>query len=234
MRKIEVCLSTELIHLYDLKGKIVVVVDILRATSTMVTGFAHHVEKLIPVTYVEECKALQAKGCIGAGERGGQVVESMDMGNSPYAFMDENLKGKTIAMTTTNGTLAIQKSLSADKILIGAFLNIQSLANYLKEKPNDVLIFCAGWKGKFNLEDSLFAGNLIELLKDTHYCVDDAALATKSMYSDSKGDITTYLANCAHVQRLSKLNIEKDIEFCFQKDKFQVIPVYDEGKLVAL
>jgi len=231
---IEVCLSPRLIELYELKGKTVVVVDILRATSSMVTGMAHYVKEIIPVTTVEKCFELQKKGCIAAGERNGQVVDGMDMGNSPFSYMDKNLESKTIAMTTTNGTVAIEKSTSAKQILIGAFLNIQCLADYLKEYKNDVLVFCAGWKGRVNLEDSLFAGNLIHLLEGSHTCQDDAALMARSMYTSAQHDISAYLADCAHAQRLGNLGIQKDIDFCFQKDKYQIIPHFKEGKLVTL
>ncbi len=234
MNKIEVCLSPALIDLYSLKGKIVVIVDILRATSSMVTGFAHSVEKIIPVTAVDKCLQLKAEGCIAAGERNGQIVEGMDMGNSPFSYMAETLKGKTVAMTTTNGTLAIEKAREATQILIGAFLNIQHLADHLKQSKQDILIFCAGWKGRVNMEDSLFAGNLIQLLTATHSIEDDSAHLALSMYQQAQGDIATYLAPCAHAQRLAKMNIQKDIDFCFQKDKYQVIPHFKEGKLVNL
>lgn len=233
MNKIEVCLSPELIHLFDLKGKIVVVVDILRATSSMVSGFASGVKEIIPVTKVEECKALQAKGYVGGGERNGQKVEGMDIGNSPFSYMDAEMVGKSIAMTTTNGTLAINKSKEADEILIGAFLNIQAVANYLQEAKKDIVVFCAGWKGRVNLEDSLFAGNLISLLKETHKCADDAALMTESMWEVAKDNVKGYLSQCAHAQRLKKLevDIDKDIDHCLERDLYQIVPYFRDGKI---
>ena len=147
MKNIAVCLTPELIHLFDLKGKTVVVVDILRATSCMVSGFANGIEKIKPVASLDECKELGKNGYLTAAERGGQKVEGFDMGNSPFSYMDPAIKGKKVAVTTTNGTLAISKSIGAEHILIGSFLNISRVAEEVRKLDKDVIIHCAGWKG---------------------------------------------------------------------------------------
>ena len=131
MNKIEVCLTPDLIHQYDLSGKIAVVVDIFRATSCMVSGMATGVKSIYPVAEVEECFALGKSGKIMAGERGGTRVEGFDMGNSPFEYMCEEVKDKEITVSTTNGTQAIMKSIGADHILIGAFLNLTALSTFL-------------------------------------------------------------------------------------------------------
>ena len=162
MRTIEVCLTPELIRQHNLKGKVVVVVDIFRATSCIVTGLANGVKSIRPVAEVEETMALGKQGYIMAGERGGQKVDGFDLGNSPYDYQDESLKGKKVAISTTNGSQAILKSQGASQILIGAFLNLESLTEYLLQLPQSIVIHCAGWKGTPNLEDTLFAGALID------------------------------------------------------------------------
>lgn len=233
-RKLDVCLTPELFHLYDHKDKVVVVTDILRATSCMTTAIAHQVKSITPVATVEECKALQDSGMIAAAERGGEKVKGFQLDNSPYSYMDPSLQGKEIAVTTTNGTLAITKSADAKKVVIASFLNISSVASYLRELDSDLLIFCAGWKGKFNLEDTLFAGALSDILADTHSAEDDAVLASSMLYNQIKDNLKDALKNSSHVQRLKRLNIEKDIAFCLTPDLYEAIPVLQGEKLVSL
>jgi 2-phosphosulfolactate phosphatase len=221
---IDICLTPELLHQYELEGKIVVVVDILRATSCMVTGLANGVEEIIPVSTLDECRALKALGYFTAAERNGAKAEGVDMGNSPFEYMEDRVKGQKVAVTTTNGTLAIHKSLMADEILIGAFLNIQAVADYLLTKSQDVLIVCAGWKGKFNLEDTLFAGALAILLKERFIYHGDVPLAAEAMYLNMSADLEGALQQTAHAQRLAKMEVTKDISFCSQLNEYTVIP----------
>lgn len=235
MRYADVCLSPELLHLYDVKGKVVVVVDILRATSCITTGMAHGVHRIIPVATLEECSRLRRdKGYIGAAERDGKKAEGFEIGNSPFSYMDENLTGKTIAVTTTNGTLAITRSREAEKVLIGSFLNRKALINYLIKQPYSVLILCAGWKGKMNLEDTLFAGALVEGLKE-HFDIEyDAALAAHSLFRNAKENLKTFISSCSHVRRLKNLNIDKDIDFCLQMDVYNTIPMLEGDALISM
>ncbi|MEQ9302757.1 MAG: 2-phosphosulfolactate phosphatase, partial [Marinoscillum sp.] len=158
MNQVEVCLTPDLIKQYTLEGKIVVVVDIFRATSCMVTGLAYGVKSIVPVATVDDCFEMGKKGLITAGERGGKKIDGFEIGNSPFDYMQEKFKGQTIAVTTTNGTKALLASLQAEEILIGAFLNLRAIANYISSSTKDVVIHCAGWKGTVNTEDTLFAG----------------------------------------------------------------------------
>jgi 2-phosphosulfolactate phosphatase len=166
MRTIDVCLSPDLMHLYQVQNHSVVIVDILRATSCMTTAFAYGIESIAPFAMLEECLAMKAKGYYTAGERDGKKVEGFDLGNSPFEYQQAHLKGHKIAYTTTNGTQAIVKSLGAKEVIIGSFLNLSAVAAHLSQSPYDVLVVCAGWKGKVNLEDTLFAGALVEKLKN--------------------------------------------------------------------
>jgi 2-phosphosulfolactate phosphatase len=231
---LDVCFSPELLHLFDLKGKAAVVVDVLRATSSMVTAFAHGVQEIVPVSTLEECKALKKKGYLTAAERDGLKAEGFDFGNSPFSYMSEVMAGQKLAITTTNGTHAIRLSLGADVVVVGAFLNITAVANYLKALDKDVVVVCAGWKGAFNLEDSLFAGALMEELQESFQADSDAALAAWRMHEIAKGDMLHYLSLSSHVRRLAKIQIVKDVEFCLQEDLYQVLPVWQQGRLVSL
>lgn len=228
MGKIEVCLSPELIHLYDLNNKTVVVVDIFRATSTMVTGLANQVQSITPVADLETCRNFRNQGYVIAGERDGLPAEGFELGNSPLSYLQNAYAGKKIAVTTTNGTLAIEKSRPGSKeILIGAFLNLQATANYLSDLENDVLIHCAGWKGRFNLEDSLYAGALVEALGKTHTYDCDSALGMMSLYQAAKDDLFAFISRASHAKRLQNHQMDADINFCLTLDKYDIV-----GKLV--
>ncbi len=232
MVQVEVCLSPDLLHLYPVDGKTVVVVDVLRASSCMTAGIGSGVASITPVATLEECRELQAQGYLGAAERGGRQAEGFDIGNSPFSFMDPKWQNRKIAMTTTNGTLAITKSKGAERVLIGSFLNISSVTNYLMEEPQDLLVLCAGWKGQFSLEDTLFAGGLVRKLSTVYRLADDSSLASERLYQSAEGNLFDFLANSSHFNRLKRLNVLKDIEFCLTPDQFNVIPILDQNELV--
>jgi len=234
MKSIDVCLSPDLIHLHDLKGKITVVVDILRASSCITAGIANGIEAIVPFASVEDCRKMKAKGYFTAGERGGKKIEDFDIGNSPFSYMEDYLKGERVAVTTTNGTQAIDKSRDSDEIIIGSFLNISAVANYLKSKPNDVIICCAGWQGRVNLEDTMFAGALGQKLESDYVFADDAILVAFSSYLKNKDNMLEVIENSSHAKRLRRFNVKRDIEFCLTFDEFEVVPVLKEGRIVAL
>ncbi len=234
MRSVDVCLTPELLHLYGVSGKTVVVIDILRATSCMVTAMAHGVKEIIPVIGVDECRKLQQSGCIGAGERDGKRLDGFEIGNSPFSYMEAEVKERTVAMTTTNGTLAIRRSRDAERILIGSFLNISAVVEVLKAQEHDVLLLCAGWKGKANLEDTLFAGAVVDLLKGDFNIEHDSALMAHVLYEQTKDDMMGFLQQSSHVRRLGRLDIQKDIDFCLQRDVYAEVPVLDGEVIVKL
>ncbi len=231
MRTIEVCLSPDLMHLYQVQGKTVVVVDILRATSCMTTAFAHGIKSITPFAKLEECKAMKEHHYVIAGERDGKKVDGFDLGNSPFEYMDEKLRGAKIAFTTTNGTQAIAKSEGAKEIIIGSFLNLSAVTDYLSEGENNILIVCAGWKGKVNLEDTIFAGAVVEIMKDHIQPDCDAPLAAQHLYNLAVHDLEGFLRHSSHVSRLAKLNIHEDIRFCLTPNQYAVIPIMKNGIL---
>ena len=235
MNQVEVCLTPELIDQFELKNKIVVAVDIFRATSCMVTGMAHGVKSIHPVGSVEECLDLGLKeGMITAGERGGKKLEEFTIGNSPYEYMRDEFEDKSIVVTTTNGTRTILASLEADQILIGAFLNLRAVANYLSTCRKDIVIHCAGWKGTVNIEDTLFAGALIEEIKASHKVMGDPSLMAHQLYRANAHDLMEIAKESSHAQRLATFGIGKDIEFCMNQSLYSVLPEFKNGKLIAI
>lgn len=229
---VDVCLSPDLIHLYAIDDRAVVVVDILRATSCMVTAFAHGAASVTPVAHLDECLAMKGRGFCTSGERDGEKVEGFDLGNSPYEYMNETVRGKNIAFTTTNGTQAIDKVRGAKNVIIGCFLNLRAVANYLRSQGGDVLILCSGWKGRINLEDTLYAGALIKALGGDYTLECDAPRMALSMYEHACNDLGGSLKDSSHVKRLNRLNIENDIKFCLELDRYDVVPVLRDGVLV--
>jgi 2-phosphosulfolactate phosphatase len=232
MRSIEVCFSPELIHLHEVTGKLVVVVDIFRATSTMVAALAHGVTEILPFADLEACRAMQSQGYLIAAERDGLTAPGFELGNSPVAYTGGAYSGRKLAMTTTNGTLAIEKSKGAAEILIGAFPNLQATVAYIQSLDLDVLIHCAGWKGRFNLEDSLYAGALVHSLGESHANREDGAIAMGSLFTQVGDNLPTYLSQAAHAKRLQNHGIEADIDFCLSFNLYnQVVGVSQKGEL---
>jgi 2-phosphosulfolactate phosphatase len=235
-RGAHVCLTPALLPLFKVEEYIVVVIDILRATSSICYGIENGAEAIIPVSQVEECSAYREKGLdyLLAAERDGKVVDGFDFGNSPFSYTAEKVAGKTIVLTTTNGTQALHLSRAAKKIVIGSFLNLTALSSWLKSQNENILLVCAGWKNNFNLEDTLFAGAVIDQLKPNGFELDDAALAANDLYQLGRHDINDYLQKTSHGERMRKLGIVKDIEFCLQIDITTAIPVLDGERLMKL
>lgn len=233
-KKIEVCLTPALLPLYEVESSIVVVIDIFRATSSICYGIENGAEAIIPVSQVEECVAYGGKGFLIAAERNGEVVEGFDFGNSPFSYTAEKVAGKTIVLTTTNGTHALHLSRKAKSIVVGSFLNLTSLSNWLRLQNENVLLVCAGWKNKFNLEDTIFAGAVVQQLKSDDFKLDDSAIAAEDLYTLAKDDLGAYMSKSSHSDRLKKLGIEEDIAFCLNVDITTAIPVLDGDRLVKL
>lgn len=213
------------------KGKVCVVIDVLRATSVIITALENGAERIFPFkdieTIQERCRNL--KNIIKCGERNALKIDGFDLGNSPLEFTKEKVFGKDIYMSTTNGTKAIENSLSADKILICSFLNIQSVVKRIVEYGKDCVIVCAGTNGKFSLDDTLCAGFIIkELQKYTEISIDDMLLALIRI-SESHKNIKDILKGSTHYSYLLSLGFEKDIEHIFSLNKYSIVPEYKNG-----
>lgn len=234
-KKVEVSLSPALYSSYYHNPECsVVIVDVFRATSAICTAFQHGVHEIIPVATIEEARAYKKQGYMVGAERNGEVVEGFDFGNSPFSYMDERIEGQTIVLTTTNGTKAISIAKEASEILIGSFLNLDSLVKSLVEGGNDVLIQCAGWKNRFNLEDTLFAGALVNKLSkyEGFDNLADSAIAAGHLYELASNDLFAFLSKSSHRKRLARLNLDEDIKYCLQESKYEVLPVFRDGVLV--
>lgn len=230
---LEVCLSPALLPSYALKGKTVVVTDVLRATSTMAVILQQGADCIVPVTTVEEARNLGKKGWLSAAERNGQKAEGFHYGNSPFDYLGHNLAGRQLVMTTTNGTRALAVATAGDHVLCGAFVNLQAVAAAVKALGKDCVVLCAGWKDNFNIEDSLFAGALAEALNPDFTLRCDAGLAVSGLWSIAKTDLFGYIRASSHFNRLERLHIEEDVRFCMQLNTQQAVPVLENDVLIA-
>jgi 2-phosphosulfolactate phosphatase len=236
-QSVEVCFSP---RLYKFKltreNFIVVIVDILRATTSICAAFDHGVEKIIPVAGVDEAKKYKQKGFIVACERDGKVLDFADVGNSPSDFQDDAFRGKTIAYSTTNGTKAIHLASDADHIVVGSFTNLTALSNWLKNQAKNVVVLCAAWKNLFNLEDSLFAGALSAklLTQDKFITHCDSVKASLDLWSVAKPDLSGYLSKSSHRNRLKHLVSDEDFLYTITPDSNTTIPVLQYGYLVDM
>ena len=228
-KPVEVCFSPVVFdRIFDPEA-IIVVSDILRASSAICTAFAYGVKEIIPVPDLEQAQWYKEQGYIVAAERDGHVLDFADFGNSPYYFMEEWLQGKTIAYSTTNGTNAIQRAGEAHQAFISSFLNLTSTCDYLKNQDRKVIVLCAGWKKRFSLEDAVHAGAIVEqLLEDERFETDcDSAHAAMDLWEKAKPDLYQYILKAAQKKRLAKLGLDDVIEYCHTPDQSNVVPVFD-------
>jgi 2-phosphosulfolactate phosphatase len=229
MKKIDVCFTPDQLALHSLKKKRVVVVDILRATSSITAGIAAGVPYIRTETNIEKCLSWKHDGYLVAGERNGRKLPGAQLGNSPFEFIKAAAFERPIAMTTTNGTIAIRKSEGAEEILIGSFLNLSMLSDYLANSlAQDILVVCSGWKGTFSMEDTLFAGALVYELQGVAMPTTDAANAALQLFVQQRESLHSALSQTAHAIRLGD-TVAEDIKLCATIDKHPVLPVVEQG-----
>lgn len=233
-KSVEVCFTPASFDCFRNPKAVVVVVDVLRATSAICTAFMNGVNKIIPVGTVEEAHAYKQKGYLVAAERDGIVLDFADFGNSPYNFTPERVKGKTIVYSTTNGTHAIQLASSCYKAVVGSFTNISAVSNWLVRQNLDVIVLCAGWKNRFSLEDTILAGAIVKkvLAHDGFITKCDSALAAMDLWSVAEPDLHTYIDKAAQRSRLRKNGLDDVIEYCHTPDLTDIVPIFSDGALV--
>lgn len=231
--RLEVCLSPALLHLFDVKNSIVVIIDVLRATSTICTALYNGAAKVIPVASVEECVSIgRLLNAITAGERDGKIADGLLHGNSPFEYPNEFIGGKVLVLTTTNGTKLLHMAKDAIQIVTGSFPNISAVCEYLIGQGQNVILGCAAWKDRVNMEDTLFAGAVVSRIK-THFEMNcDSALTAETLYNSAKADIFGYMKQASHFQRLAKYGLEEDIRYCLTNDGANVLPILRNGELV--
>ena len=233
-RSVEVCFSPGLFQDVLTTGDfIVVLVDILRATTTICTAVGNGVEAIIPVATHEEARQLKSEGFLVASEKDGVQLDFADFGNSAFSFTRDAIGGKTLVYCTTNGTRALHLAKNASSIVIGAFINISALTEWLAGQQKNVVVLCSGWKNKFCLEDALFAGALTERLQDTGLFRSDCDSANASMdlWNLAEVDVLGYIEKAAQRHRLQKLGLDDVIPYSFECDQVKAVPVFD-GKLI--
>jgi 2-phosphosulfolactate phosphatase len=235
MNIVEVCLLPELYPHRGTKGKhVAVIVDVLRATTTITVALQQGCKEVIPVTDLHDLQQYKQKGYITISERDGLQTAFADFGNSPLQLISNHIKDKTIAISTTNGTRAIAMVDEADKIFLGAFVNLSALAAKLKAGRHDVVIVCSGWKHRFSLEDTLFAGALCEkLTSDPCFSFnDDSTLASMDLWKTAKNHLQDYVSQVEHYKRLYALGMGESVPYCFQTDICTAVPVLEKGAIV--
>jgi 2-phosphosulfolactate phosphatase len=233
-RKLETCFSPALYKPDEHDKSIVVVIDILRASSAICTAFANGATAIIPVAGIAEAKDYKSRGYLVAAERDGFVLDFADFGNSPFNFTRERVEGKTIVYSTTNGTGIIKMASSSYCIVIGSFLNSVALTKWLIDQNKDVLLFCAGWKNRFNIEDTVCAGSIAEELMNSgsYSTICDSTLAAMDLWSLARLDLPGYIEKAAQRTRLRDKKLDDCIGFCLKTEYTDKIPVLKNGILV--
>ncbi len=229
-------LTPRLLDLYDVRNSVVVIIDVFRATSTIAAALYNGARRIIPVDSVEQCIAMGKNlNAITAGERDGKIIPGLQYGNSPAEYHREFIEDKTLVLTTTNGTKLLHMALAkgASEVITGSFPNLSSVYNFLAEANKNVILGCSGWKDRFNLEDTLFAGAVVSRLKE-HFTVHcDSSLMAESMYNLHKNDLFRFIQHTTHWHRLSGYGLEKDLEWCITEDIADVLPIYQNSELVV-
>jgi 2-phosphosulfolactate phosphatase len=217
----------------DLSQTTAVVFDVLRATTTMITGLEHGVNQFFPVETVEMARGRKAQDpdVLLAGERGGLPLEGFDLGNSPREFKE--LKGKSVVITTTNGTVALHRVRRAKKIYVGALINLDALAQVLAaEISTPILLVCAGTGEEFALEDAIAAGGLVDRLP--HDSLSDSALLVKSLYQRVSSDILSYLRSSRNGRALANIGKAEDVYECARVSISHTVAVMRGDTVVKL
>ena len=230
------CLSPALLHLYDLSNAVVVIIDVFRATSTIASALHNGAACVIPVDSVSKAVALSKNmGGIAAGERDGKIADGLEHGNSPLEYSRDFIEGKTLVLTTTNGTRLLQMAddNNADTIITGSFPNLEAVCTFLKAQNKNVVLGCAGWKDRYNLEDTLFAGAVIHHIKNNFTIHCDSSLTAEQMYENVNADLVGYAPKLTHYHRLvERFGLIEDIRFCLTENVANVLPLYKEGMLI--
>lgn len=220
-------------------GRAAVVIDVVRASTTIAIALHHGCAGIVPARTLREARAIALRlgdGALLAGERAAAKIVGADLGNSPAEYGRERVEGKTVVLTTTNGTRAFRAIEGARDVIACAFLNVSAAARWLRRSSLDVLIVCAGRNGQFCLEDAVGGGMLIDRLlrlSDRSLQLSDAARAAHLVYSANRGDLLEVLRGCEWGRDITRKGFGPDLEVCAQVDLTDVVPVMREGRLVA-
>ncbi|KEZ85341.1 2-phosphosulfolactate phosphatase [Clostridium sulfidigenes] len=233
---IDVVISAQHIKPEKFKDRIVVVIDVLRATSVMVTALNNGCDKIIPVKEIEEAIDIASKDknkYLLGGERGGIKIDKFDFSNSPLDYIEDIVKGKSLIMTTTNGTRAIKNSEEAERIFIGALINGRVVAEKLAKLNKDVTFVNAGTDGEFSMDDFITSGYIINCLRDimkNHCTLTDIAKTSEYVYINNPS-IISFVKDALHYKRMKDLRYNEDLRYCLSKDLINIVPEYKDGEI---
>lgn len=223
----------------ELRNKVIVIIDVLRASSTIVTALMNGAKGIIPVMDMGEAsrisQSVDSDNILLCGEKDGIKIEGYDLGNSPFEYDRKTVEGKTLIFNTTNGTKAIKKGVGSAELYVAAFLNLSTVVEKLKNEEKDIVLVCAGWRGRLGLEDLLLAGNIIYKLNDGNENTDlrDGSKVALGIYEKYQDNIEEVVLNSNHAARLKGLAGEDDINYCTKVDISTLLPVLKEGIITA-
>lgn len=221
----------------DLSGKLVVIIDVLRASSTIVTALGNGAREVLPASDYGTAGLLASKMGSGArvlgGERDGRPIDGYDLGNSPLEYRKEVVSKKSVILITTNGTPALMGSRTARMLVVGCFLNADLVARCIAESDLDTFIVCCGWKGRASLEDTVCSGLIVDRLFHSSLPgnLPDSVRMAHMLYDTFRNDLTETLSHSSHADRLRSLGYGRDVSYCLQIDHVPVLPVFDGGRL---
>ncbi|OFY52236.1 MAG: hypothetical protein A2X22_09650 [Bacteroidetes bacterium GWF2_49_14] len=228
MQNIQIILTASSIESGELAGKTAVVIDVLRATSVILTALQNGAKRIRPVQSVQEAIALKSGDNLLGGERNAEKISGFDLGNSPLEYTSARVGGKEIVLTTTNGTLALSRSHQADRVLVAGFLNAAAVAEYLFRSKQPVELICAGTNGEFSLDDFLCAGLIADsLTSEEEMTPNDLVHLAIKTWREAKSDVHQALSACRHYNILKDKGFSEDLDYCLSRDLFRILPVYD-------
>jgi 2-phosphosulfolactate phosphatase len=236
--RIDIHLAPQGIEDLAMREKIVVVIDVLRASTTIVTALGNGAREVIPVDSVEAAVKISGNfsgdGTLLGGERHGKMVEGFHLGNSPAEYVPERVGGKAVIFSSTNGSLALVRSRYAKELLVCGFVNLTAVADYLRSRGHDFTIVCAGKAGDFSMEDTVCAGMLIAtVMKDAGVDVElsDGALAARALYKAYGKNLLKMVRSTEHGQYLQEIGFTGDLKLCAAVDAIPVV-VKQEGNVL--
>jgi 2-phosphosulfolactate phosphatase len=234
--RVEVCFTPGEYEYFKNEFEIVVVIDVLRATSAICTAFEYGVKSIIPVPSIEEALRYKEKGYLVGAERKGEIVKGFDFGNSPFSYMNPKFKDQDIVLTTTNGTKSLAVAKEAETVVVGSFLNLNYLNEWLLQSKKNILCLCSGWQDKFNLEDTICAGAICDYLitSGEYTSTEDSSIAAKYLFQSAEKNNLGYLKSSSHRRRLKHLNLNEDIKYCLTPNQTNVLPILIDGKLIKI
>ena len=233
--KLSVVLSPSELSTRALSGRIAVVIDVIRASTTIVTALVHGARSVIPALTEREASALASaypsSEVLLAGEKGGEKIKGFPYGNSPLELSSPAVSGKSIVLTTSNGTRALLRAREAGIVAVCGFVNIHPIAEWMCGQDRDVVIFCAGRSGKFSLEDAVCAGMLASLVLESSMVrdEDDAARAARLLYAGYAEGLNRLREDSSWARSLARLGREEDLSACLSVDRYKAVPLFSNG-----